>query len=443
MIEIAMRQAFGARITFICATFPPEPTPSGVMAHQLAIRLAQDGHDVTMVVPFPNRPEGSIYSGFRRRLRTRETTKDGYTLVRCASWFIGRSRGHIHRILENVTFGLASTWATWREGRPDLIIAETWPILALQPVASLAKWWRVPFLNYVKDVYPEAAEEAGILGKSGILAKALRSWDSNLCKKSASVIVISETMRDLLSANRKLASDRFSVIPDWIDESKFPIWRADGAWRRSEKIGERDFVAMFAGTIGQVSGAEILIDVAKILAHIEDVLILCIGEGIRKQPMIDEARRLCLSNMRFLPFQPAERVPEVQSSSDVAILTMAPNSSDASVPSKLISYLAAARPVIVAANAHSAVARTVQLAEAGIVVPPGDAHGLANCILHLKRNSEDAKRMGRNARRWFEEHYTLERAYLQFTDLINMTLTNERDGSQQRQSGFSKGYESQ
>src|ERR1035437_3256927 len=142
------------KLTFICAVFPPEPAPAGVMAHQLATRLAREGHDVTMVVPIPNRPEGVVYPGYEKRLRSRTVTKEGYTLVHCANWLIGKQRRNVNRILENITFGLSSTWAAWKEGRPDVIIIETWPLFAVQFVVSLARWWRVPYLNYVKDVYP-------------------------------------------------------------------------------------------------------------------------------------------------------------------------------------------------------------------------------------------------------------------------------------------------
>ena len=410
------------KITFICAVFPPEPAPAGVMAHQLATRLARDGHDVTMVVPIPNRPEGIIYPGYKKQLRNRTVTKEGYTLVRCANWLLGNRRRHVNRILENITFGLSSAWAAWKEGRPDVIIIETWPLFAAQFAASLANWWRVSYLYYVQDVYPEVTEGAGIFATGGALARICRSWDRSLCSRSASVVVISETMRNLIAANRQLPQEHFTVIPNWIDESKFPVWHGESAWRPSQGIRNDVFIAMFAGTLGHVSGVDVLVEVAALLQE-EDLLILCIGEGVQKPAMLNEASRKRLNNIRFLPFQPSERVPEIQASCEVALLTMHPDSSDSSVPSKLISYLAASRPVICAANAESAVARTVLDAAAGIVVCPGDAQAIADAILRLKSEPETALQMGCNARRYFEKHYTLQRAYRQFSDLIRQVET--------------------
>lgn len=77
------------RITFTCAVFPPEPAPSGIMARQLARCLARDDHRVCMIVPFPNRPEGVVHQGYRRKLWQVEATESAQT-VRCAHWPIGK-----------------------------------------------------------------------------------------------------------------------------------------------------------------------------------------------------------------------------------------------------------------------------------------------------------------------------------------------------------------
>ena len=407
------------RITFICAVFPPEPAPAGVMAQQLANRLVQDGHNVTMVVPFPNRPEGIVYPGFRRQLRSRSVSDQGYTVVRCANWLIGKERRTIDRLLENITFGLSSAWAALREGRPDLIIIETWALFAVTFSALLARSWRVPYLYYVQDVFPEAAEQAGLINPTGTLARLLRSWDRSLCMHSASTITISVPMRKILTANRALPLDIIPVIPNWIDDSAFRVWNGDNTWRRSVGISDDAHVAMFAGTFGLVSGADVLVEVARILRARKNILFLCIGDGIRKQTMIAEASRLNLDNILFLPFQTADRVPEVQASCQVALLTMHPNHSDTSVPSKLISYLAASRPVICAAHSDSTVAQAVSNAAAGLVVPPGDAQAIADAIVRLMGEPGTRHQMGIDGRRYFEEHFTLEQAYRSFRTLIN------------------------
>lgn len=415
------------KITFICAVFPPEPEPAGVMAHQLAAKLSADGHAVTMIVPVPNRPVGRIYKGFENGTNRQTTTSDGYKIIRCPHWLIGPSRLLINRVLENLTFGLSAAWATWRQGRPDVLIVETWPLFGVQCAAFLARWWRIPFLYYVQDVYPEAAIHAGYLSADGWIARVLRAWDGRLCKQSAKVIAISPAMASILST-RRLSSDHLAVIANWQDSAEFPPQSSCGTWREEQHIAPTSFIAMFAGTMGHVSGVECLVSVAELLSDQKNILILCIGEGVRKAEMQQRVAEMGLDNIRFLPFQPRERLAEMQRSADVMLLTMHPNATDSSVPSKLISYMAAGRAVLCAANSSTTVATVVREANAGIVLPTGAPVAIARAIRELAQDLPQTRMMGRESRRYFEKHFTLEIAYPRFTALIDEIRKQRQPG---------------
>lgn len=388
------------------------------MARQLARQLTADHHEVTMIVPFPNRPHGRLYDGYRRSLLGRSEELDGFRIRRCACWLIGRRRRAVSRLLENLTFGVSSMCSAWSEGRPDVLIAETWPLFATHFAVFLARWWRVPLLYYVQDVYPEAAERVGFLKSGSAAARLCRRWDRFICESSAKVIVISESMRDLMATGRALSKSRFTVIPNWLDAQEFTVQPVDNVWRVEQGIPTGTFVAMYGGTLGLVSGVGILIEVAQLLRDRPDVLIFCVGEGVEKARMMDQAETLGLRNIRFLPFQPRKRVPEVQGAANVMLLTMQPGYSNASVPSKLISYMAAGRAVICAAPVCAAVSEVVTDSGAGLVTEAGDAPAMAEAIRHLAGHPAETADMGRRARIYFDDHFTVDRAHRQFSELL-------------------------
>jgi colanic acid biosynthesis glycosyl transferase WcaI len=406
------------KITFVCAVFPPEPEPAGVMARQLAERLSSDGHSVSMIVPVPNRPGGRIYEGYQGNSGRFETASCGYAITRCSHWLIGRERQVLSRVLENVTFGITSAWAALRRGRPDVLVIETWPLFAVQCCALLAQWWNVPFVYYIQDVYPEALEQSNYLRSRSLAARILRRWDARLCRQSAKIVVISPSMFNLVKESRNLAAEKLTVISNWQDATEFSAQSIGATWRAEQGISPSTFVAMFAGTLGHVSGAEVLVEVADLLRQHRSTLILCVGDGVRKQGMLEKARVLGLDNIRFLPFQPRERVVEVQQSADVMLLTMQVQSSDTSVPSKLVSYMAAGRPVICAANSTTTVARIVAESGAGVVLPPQDAYAIARAILDLTGRAADVEQMGRRARAYFEENMTFDRAHAHVSAML-------------------------
>ena len=61
-------------------------------------------------------------------------------------------------------------------------------------------------------------------------------------------------------------------------------------------------------------------------------------------------------------------------------------------------------------------------AGAGIVTEPGDPTALARAIDDLAADSARAEGMGRTARKYFEQHFTLDRAYRQFSVILRETV---------------------
>jgi colanic acid biosynthesis glycosyl transferase WcaI len=85
---------------------------------------------------------------------------------------------------------------------------------------------------------------------------------------------------------------------------------------------------------------------------------------------------------------------------------MAPGRAATSVPSKVIGYLAAGRPVIAAVDSPSDTAHCVA-ESGGWVVPPQDPQALAGAIEAAAADLTDLRRRGASAREYFDCHYAL------------------------------------
>jgi colanic acid biosynthesis glycosyl transferase WcaI len=210
------------------------------------------------------------------------------------------------------------------------------------------------------------------------------------------------------------------VIPVWLDGREIIPMERDNSWRRASGIGPEKFVVLYAGTMGLVSGAEVVVGAAKQLQSYEDILLLLVGEGRLKDRVEEMAWEAGLKNLRFLPFQPRERLSELQATADVSLVTLAPGRGRTSVPSKVLGYLAAARPVIAAVDAGCDTADLVRNARCGLVTPSGEAVHLARTILHLFRNPHLGHKMGKAGRKYFEQN--LERK--QVLDIYLNMLAN-------------------
>ncbi|MBM3497816.1 MAG: glycosyltransferase family 4 protein, partial [Armatimonadetes bacterium] len=328
------------RVLLICYIYPPEVAPAGAMALELAEHLAAQGHQVTVLTAFPNHPHGVVFEGYRRRWREWEQ-REPFGVLRV--WHtISPKRSAVQRLLFYASFALSTLVHGWAVPRPDIIFGITTPLVGGLAGLLLARLRRSRFVHVVWDVYPEAAIQLGVL-RPGRLADLLRRLDTWVCRCSDMVAVLSQGLRNVL-LTRRLPEERVEVLPIWIDADEIrPLPRAN-AWRAEQQIDAGAFVVLYAGTIGLISGAEFVVDVAQRVGERDaDVLFLLVGEGLVKDRIAQEAARRGLRNIRLLPFQPRERLAEVQATADVSLVTLLPGQGLTSVPSKVLGYMSGAR----------------------------------------------------------------------------------------------------
>ena len=406
------------RIALVSAVFPPEPEPSSVMAAELAAAWGRAGHQVTVISPVPNRPQGRVYPGFERRL-WKSASFEGTRSLRVRSWLIGERRRAVDRILENLTFGLGSAAAVLVQSRPDVVVLETWPILAAATVIGQCALRGIPVVNYIKDIFPEAATAARLLRTDSRVASLLMRLDRWVCHRAAANVVISERAAAYLVRSRGLPPGKVRAIPDWIDLTAIAPTDGGPAWRKEVGLDLGDRVFMFAGTMGHASRVDTLIGVAEKLRHHRHIRLVCVGQGVLKPRMAAEIERLGLTNLTLLPFQPRERVPDMQSAADAMLLTTSAEMGFSSVPNKLITYLAMGKPVICAAPPETDAAALVRDHDLGVVVPPENATRLAEAIEGMAE--QDPARLaatGERARSIALERYSLASALARFDGLF-------------------------
>jgi glycosyltransferase involved in cell wall biosynthesis len=102
--------------------------------------------------------------------------------------------------------------------------------------------------------------------------------------------------------------------------------------------------------------------------------------------------------VRFLPFQPRERLAESLSAADLHLVTMQEAMEGLVVPSKLYGVLAAGRPALFLGPEGSEAARVVEEHDCGTVLPSVGGAGLADAIRVWYDHPEKLKAASRRAR---------------------------------------------
>jgi colanic acid biosynthesis glycosyl transferase WcaI len=273
----------------------------------------------------------------------------------------------------------------------DLVLAMTDPPVAGIAGALVARLTGRPFVYNIRDLYPEMAIGGEIVSASGWVTgwKKIHSW---ALRQATRVIVLGNDMRERILAEG-IAPERVAIV-------------RDGATLRNELTPESDsviqeircgfpFVVLHAGNLGFYGAWETLVKAAEILRN-EDMGFVFVGDGANHGRIKEMTKGL--TNVRFLPFRPAEEIPNVMAAGDLHVVTVRRGLEGVIVPSKLYSTLAAGRPILAIAPEQCDAARIVRDAGCGLAADPDDPRAVADAIRALRQNHEQLAEMGRRAR---------------------------------------------
>jgi colanic acid biosynthesis glycosyl transferase WcaI len=362
--------------------YAPGQESTAQLLTELCEALAAE-YDVTVVT-------GTVYQA----PRSERTVRNGVTIVRVGSTAFDRSRLAL-RGLNYLSFVLLALAAGLRRRRVDLVLCLSDPPFVSAIGVVVARRHRAPLVVVTQDVFPEIAVALGRLDNRvivGVLDRLVRFGLSHATR----VVAIGERMRQRLVA-KGVREDAISVIPNWTDtESLVPLERRN-AWAQEHALVDR-FVVMHSGNLGYAQDLETLLHAATHLRDLDDLELVLIGSGAMGAALSDLATELELRSVRFLPYQPRERLAESLSTADVHVVGLAAGLAGYVVPSRLHGILAVGRPVIVHADEESETAQIVQTHACGLVVPPGDPEQLAQAIRDAHDGRFDLAQMGASAR---------------------------------------------
>lgn len=395
------------RVLIVSAVFPPESVVSSYTSAQIAEDLLQRGHQVTVITAFPNRPSGKLYPGYSRRLFQRQIQSNGLEMIRCFATLSPKST-MLSRFLENVSFGITSGMIVLGIPKPDVIYSNNWAIFASGLTAIVARLRGIPLVASIQDVYPEQLVFQGRIKSGGWIERCLYWVDKWIAQSASAIIVISDSMVDLLKNTRGVPADRVHVIPNWINnDSLVPDDPSGKRYRLERGIASEDFVVVYAGNIAFAAGVETIVQSFALLKDIQDTHLIVAGEGSSLQSCIQIADAMGNPRVWFHTPWPRDENSMVLSAADVLILPTRGKVSLAAMPSKLISYMLAARPIIALALPNSDLARTIKRAGCGWVIEPDNPETLANKIREVRAlDLSERRRIGQCGRDYALAHLT-------------------------------------
>ena len=404
------------RIILVTHYFPPETGAPQVRLSALAAAWAADGDDVTVLTGMPNHPTGVIPPEYRGAIRRRER-RDGYRVLR--TWLYATpNEGVARKTVGHLSFMISSVVLGGRASGPaDVVVVSSPTFFAIGSGWLLARLKRARLVVEVRDLWPAIFTELGVL-TSRPLIRLLERLELAAYAAADTVIVVSDGFRaDLI--RRGVPAAKVHTIRNGVAPGEFdPGVPADTRLRATLGARPGDCLVLYAGTHGISQGLTSVADAAARLAG-KAIRFAFVGEGADKERLLRRVAELGLDNVTLLPGVPHEQITALLAAADVCLVPLrdVPLFS-AFIPSKMFEYLAAGKPVVGAVAGEAAQI----LGEAGAwVVPPADSAALAAAIRALAADPQRRQVMGRQGRRYVEEHFDRGTLARQYRKLIEST----------------------
>ncbi len=405
-------------ILLIHQAFAALNEPGGTRHHELARRLARRGHRVTVVASPVSYLTGSAGAG-RIPWVQRQELEPGVTVLR-AYTYPALHRSFVHRIFSFLSFMLSSFFIGLRVGQVDLVWGTSPPIFQGITAWALARCKRAPFLFEVRDLWPAFAVAVGVL-RQPLLIGASEWLERFLYRHAERVMVNSPGFIDHIRAR---GGREISLVPNGADIEMFDP-RASGIEFRQANGLVGKFVAMYAGAHGMSNDLGIVLQAAEYLRDEPEIAIVLVGDGKDKPALVSQAQEMGLENVHFIPPVAKNQMAQALAAADACIAILKPVEMYKTVyPNKVFDYMAAGKPVILAIG--GVIQDVVERAGCGLIVPPGDAPGMAKAVRLLAQDPEHGAALGQAGRAYLEAHFDRSRLAEQLVDILETMLEKHK-----------------
>lgn len=383
---------------------------------ELSRSLAARGHAVTHVycASLRTTPQGAL----ARRpddpasFNSLGLTVEGYDRERMTT----RLRG-------DLTYGRALSAAV-REIQPDIVLSANAPLDAQDRLQRACRSLNIPVVFWLQDLIGEASLRLlrGKIPVAGeLVGRYYRQMERRLLRQANAVVPITADFAPHLR-DAGVPDERIHIVENWATLTDLPLREQDNEWSRAHGLDGKT-VLLYAGTLGMKHDPGLLLALGQKYASDPDVRVVVCSQGRGADWLRDQADAQGLTSVKVLGFQPFDAMPDVLGSATALLAILEPDAGVFSVPSKVLTYLCAGRPIVLAVPPDNLAARIVTREEAGAVVPPGDAPSFVAAAQRFVDAPGARSAAGKRARAYAEQTFSIAR----ITDRFERILTDARN----------------
>lgn len=405
------------KVIFYCAYYEPEIAAGIGISKDLVVGLAEAGIDVDVFTPTPTRGLEPETIKKYKKIR-KEYLYDGKVCIHRIH-MIQEKRNPFIRAFRYLLLNIAFCWKGITSDA-DVIFADSTPPTQGLMASVVKQIKRIPFIYNLQDIFPDSMVTAGFTQEKSIIWE-LGRWIENVTYKNADhIITISDSMKENV-LKKGVDENKLSTICNWIDiDEVHPIAKEENRLFNELGIPKDQFVVLYAGNFGAAQGADIILKAAENLKENHGICFAVFGGGAEFRDFKVSASTF--DNIIVNDLLPIERVSEVYSLGDVALITCKKGVGKNGMPSKTWSILACNTPIIASFDVESDLARVIKKANAGKIVEPENSNELTKAIIEAYSSWTKGEDVQYEFRSYVNQHASKKQCVSEYIDILQKTI---------------------
>lgn len=329
------------KLLFLTDNFPPEVNAPATRTYEHCKEWAKQGVEVTVVTCAPNFPKGKVFGGYKNKLYQQEIM-DGIKVIRVWT-YICENKGFVKRILDYVSFML-SAFIVGLFVKTDVIIATSPQFFTAIAGRWLSFWKRKPWVMEVRDLWPESISAVGAM-KRNLVIRYFEYLEHSMYVKSDKIVVVTDSFKDIIIEKHHIDRKKIEVIKNGINTELFKPVEKNQSLLNKLGLNNKTIVG-YIGTHGMAHALDFVLKAAKNIKN-EQIHFLFLGDGAKRDELIQLKDSLKLDNVTMLPSVDKKAVADYISIIDIALVNLKKSDTFKHVlPSKIFEMCAMHKPIL-------------------------------------------------------------------------------------------------
>lgn len=303
-----------------------------------------------------------------------------------------------------------------RTVRIEMVLYSTPPITLVNTINWVKKKYDAVSYLMLKDIFPQNAVDLGMMKTKGILSIPyhwFRRKEKKLFRVSDYIGCMSHAnVRYVLDHNPEVNAAKVGIC---VNSYRLQDVRDINVKEERERFGlpQDKTIFLYGGNLGKPQGLGFFVEVLRANKDKDDRCFVICGGGNDQKTITDFIEKEKPNNVKFISTLSPDEFDNLSRACDVGLIFLDKRFTIPNFPSRLLSIMLNEKPVLAATDVHTDIGDVIRDGRFGWWCESGELNRFNFYVDEICENGELIKMAGKNARLYYEKHYTQRNTYNQ------------------------------